>query len=173
MGNLASPQALLHRWEEMQRDPSLQDLPYKIELNAWGKVEMSPASVRHGQLQAALAAEFTRQLGDGVTVTECPILTDIGIRVPDLAWASAQFMQRHAGLSPLPRAPEICVEVLSPTNVAAEITEKTRAYLAAGAQEVWLVSEEGKIRFVDASGEKAQSAFPVAVTLPDLTKGYP
>jgi len=45
MGNLATPEALLHRWEQMQHDPSLQDLPYKIELNAWGKVEMSPASV--------------------------------------------------------------------------------------------------------------------------------
>ena len=173
MGNLATPQALLHRWEEMQHDPSLRDLPYKIELNAWGKVEMSPASVRHGQLQAALAAEFAQQLRAGVTVTECPILTDIGIRVPDLAWASARFMSQHSGMSPLPRAPEICVEVVSPSNVAAEIAEKTRAYLAAGAQEVWLVSENGSIRFIDRSGERAQSAFPITVALPDLTKGYP
>ena len=79
----------------MQQDPSLQDLPYKIELNAWGKVEMSPASIRHGRLQAALTVELAQQLPDGVTVTECPILTDIGIRVPDLAWASAQFMSQH------------------------------------------------------------------------------
>ena len=173
MGNLATPESLIARWEEVLRDPSLQDLPYKIELNAWGKVEMSPASVRHGQLQAALAAEFAQQLRHGVTVTECPILTDIGIRVPDLAWASAHFMNRHRGMSPLPRAPEICVEVLSPSNVSAEVIEKTRAYLAAGAQEVWLVFEQGSIRFIDGSGEKAQSAFPISVKLPDLTKGYP
>jgi Uma2 family endonuclease len=76
-------------------------------------------------------------------------------------------------MSPLPRAPEICVEVLSPSNVSAEITEKTRAYLAASAQEVWLVSEDGSIRFIDRSGEKPQSAFPITVKLPDLTKGYP
>jgi len=30
--------------EEALRDPSLHDLPYKIEINAWGKLEMSPAS---------------------------------------------------------------------------------------------------------------------------------
>jgi Uma2 family endonuclease len=173
MGNLATPQALLHRWDEMQRDPSLQDLPYKIELNAWGKMEMSPASVRHGQLQAALAAALSHQLKDGVTVTECPILTDIGIRVPDLAWASADFMNRHGTTSPLTRAPEICVEVLSPSNVEAEITEKTRAYFAAGAEEVWLVAENGAIRFIGRSGEKAQSAFAISITLPDATKGYP
>lgn len=159
MGDLATPQALLHRWEELQHDPALRDLPYKIELNAWGKVEMSPASVRHGQLQAALAAEFARQLGNGVPVTECPLLTSIGVRVPDLAWASADFMSRHAGMSPLPRAPEIA--------------DKTRAYLLAGAQEVWLVSEDGKISYLDGAGEKARSSFPISATLPDPTKGYP
>ena len=56
MGNLATPESLVLRWNEVLRDPSLQDLPYKIELNAWGKVEMSPASHRHGGLQAELAA---------------------------------------------------------------------------------------------------------------------
>ena len=173
MGDLATPQALLHRWEELQHDPSLQALPYKIELNAWGKVEMSPASVRHGQHQAALAEAFRQKLGHGTTITGCPILTDIGIRVPDLAWASAQFMRQHAGMSPLPRAPEICVEVISPSNVAAEITEKTRAYLAAGAQEVWLAYEDGRIRLIDRAGENPASAFPISVSLPDLTKGYP
>ena len=70
MGNLATPEALLHRWAEMQRDPSLQELAYKPH---------------------------------GATITECPVLTDIGIRVPDLAWASAQFMRQHAGMSPLPK----------------------------------------------------------------------
>ena len=173
MGNLATPQALLHRWDEVLRDPSLQDLPYKIELNAWGKVEMSPASVRHGQLQAALAAAFSDQLRDGITITECPVLTTIGIRVPDLAWASVQFMRQHGRSSPLPRAPEICVEVLSPSNVTAEIEEKTRAYLAAGAREVWLVAEDGGLRILDSSGERAASGFPIRVALPDPTKGYP
>jgi hypothetical protein len=38
MGNLATPEALVLRWQEVCRDASLQDLPYKIELNAWGKV---------------------------------------------------------------------------------------------------------------------------------------
>ena len=55
MGNLATPEALTLRWAEVCRDPSLQDLPYKIELNSWGKIEMSPASYRHALLQGAVA----------------------------------------------------------------------------------------------------------------------
>lgn len=169
MGNLATPEFLIARWDELCRDPSLRDLPYKIELNAWGKIEMSPASNRHGRLQALLAAELNRQL-QGLVVTECSILTRIGIRVPDVAWASSGFMARFGEITPYTRAPEICVEVMSPTNVRAEIEEKTGAYLAAGAAEVWIVAEDGSVRYFGAAGEQAKSSFPVTVSLPPPIK---
>jgi len=166
VGNLATPEALVLRWDEVCRDPSLQDLPYKIEINAWGKIEMSPASNRHARLQGALAAEFARQLPGGAVLTECSILTRIGVRVPDVAWASARFMDSYGEITPYTQAPEICVEILSPSNVEAEIEEKTRAYLAAGAEEVWLVSERGDIRYIGSEGERTKSGFAIAVSLP-------
>ena len=169
MGNLATPEALIARWDEVLRDPTLQDLPYKIELNAWGKVEMSPASNRHGRLQAVLAMELAQQL-QGLVITECSILTRIGIRVPDVAWASSGFMTAFGEITPYTRAPEICVEVVSPSNVQAEIIEKTSAYLAAGAVEVWIVAEDGSIRYFGADGERPASAFPVTVSLPPPIK---
>lgn len=165
MGNLATPEALVLRWEEVCRDPSLQDLPYKIELNAWGKVEMSPASNRHSRLQGELAAELRRCLGPTI-LTECSLLTRIGIRVPDVAWASPEFMTAFGEITPYGRAPEICIEIVSPSNVQAEIEEKVAAYLAAGAREVWLVSHDGHIRCFTNSGELRQSAFNVAISLP-------
>ena len=172
MGNLATPELLIARWYEVLGDASLRNLPYKIELNAWGKVEMSPASVNHGRLQLALGAELRQQLQDGVAMTECPILTDIGVRVADVVWASADFMTRHARQSPLPRAPQICAEILSPRNVEAEIEEKKRAYFAAGAVEVWIVAENGSLRTFGPSGELATSSFAVTIALPDPTTGY-
>jgi Uma2 family endonuclease len=165
MGNLATPEFLIARWNELCRDPSLEDLPYKIELNAWGKVEMSPAGNRHGRLQGELAAELKRQLG-GSVLTECSVFTRIGIRVPDVAWVSPDFLAKYAEITPYQRAPEICVEIISPSNVQAEITEKTGAYLAAGAVEVWIVAEDGGIRYFGASGEQAKSSFPATVSLP-------
>ena len=169
MGNLATPEALIGRWHEVLADPMLRDLPYKIELNSWGKVEMSPASNRHGRLQGELAAELRRQLG-GAVLTECSILTRIGIRCPDVAWASADFIATFAEITPYQRAPEICVEIVSPSNTEAEIHGKTDAYIAAGAREVWLVSEDGTIRFFDANGKRETSVFPVAITLPPPIK---
>jgi Uma2 family endonuclease len=173
MGNLAAPEALLQRWDELQRDPSLQDLPYKIELNSWGKVEMSPASNRHGRLQALIASELLRQLPQGTAITECSVLTRIGIRVPDVAWASADFIAAYGEITPFMQAPEICIEIVSSSNVQAEIDEKRSAYLAAGAKEVWIVSEAGSVRYFDAAGEKASSDFPVTLTLPPPIPGKP
>lgn len=170
MGNLATPEALIARWGELCQDPSLQDLPYKIELNAWGKIEMSPASNRHGRLQGDLAYELRRQLEGGAVIAECSILTRIGVRVPDVAWGSAAFMRAFGEITPYTRAPEICAEIVSPSNVRAEIEEKTRAYLAAGAIEVWIVAEDGTIRYFGASGEQPKSSFPVAVSLPPPVK---
>ena len=59
MGNVDKPHALTLRWAEVANDPSLQDLPYKIEINARGKVELSPASYRHGRLQGYIIAALS------------------------------------------------------------------------------------------------------------------
>jgi len=166
MANLATPEALIARWHEALRDPSLRDLPYKIEINAWGKLEMTPASNRHGRLQIAIGAELMRQLPDGLVISECSILTRIGIRVPDVVWASPDFMRDFGEITPYVQAPEICIEIISPSNVQAEIEGKRGAYFAAGAREVWLVSEDGTIRYFGPAGEKAASDYPVQITLP-------
>lgn len=170
MGNLATPEFLIARWGELCRDPSLEDLPYKIELNAWGKIEMSPANNRHARLQGELAFELRRQLPGGAVLTECSLFTTIGIRVPDVVWASEAFMAQFGEITPYMRAPEICVEIASPSNPPGEIEEKTRAYLEAGAREVWIVALQGTIRYFAGSGEQATTGFPVAVSLPPPIK---
>ena len=170
MGNLATPETLALRWAEVMRDPTLQDLPYKIELNARGKIEMSPASNVHGRFQARLTIELGTQLSGGEAITECSILTEIGVRVPDVAWASSEFLRQHGTSTPFPVAPQICVEITSPSNSDDEIQEKIHAYLNAGAQEVWIVAEDGSIDYHDRDGEKPGSSFNIKVALPDLSK---
>jgi Uma2 family endonuclease len=166
MGNVTTPEFLVLRWTEVINDPALRNLPYKCELNAWGKIEMSPASNRHGRMQALVASELLRQLAHGTVINEASILTDIGVRVPDVVWCSPEFFRLHREVTPYPKAPEICVEIVSPSNSVAELREKTRAYLAIGAKEVWQVSEDGTVRYYDQHGERSASAFPVTLSLP-------
>ena len=166
MGHNATSEALAMRWTEVCNDPALRSLPYKIELNAWGKIEISPASNRQGRLQTIIGAEFLRQLPDGIVISEASVVTDIGVRVPDVAWGSALFMAAYGETTPYPRAPEICVEIISPANSADEIREKIRAYLSAGAAEVWIALEDGTVRYFGAAGELSASHFPVTLNLP-------
>lgn len=166
MGNVTNPEALSLRWAEVMNESALRDLPYKIELNAYGKIEMSPANNRHARLQGYIAGEFARQLSGGGVLAECPVLTRIGVKVPDVAWASSEFLARHGDTTPFPQAPEICVEIVSPSNSSEEMREKTGAYLTAGAREVWVISEDGSIRFFAAEGERVSSRYAIKLDPP-------
>jgi hypothetical protein len=59
-----------------------------------------------------------------------------------------------------------CKPWLPPSNAAIEMSERTAAYLAAGAREVWLVREDGSAELFDASGPIAASSFGVALASP-------
>jgi Uma2 family endonuclease len=163
MGHTTSQEHLVLRWAELCADPRWDDIPGKIELNGLGVIEMSPATNRHGMQQAAISHALTVQLPAGTAIIECCVLTTDGVRVPDVAWASAAFMARHGDLSPFPHAPEICVEVRSPSNTDAEMAFKTELFLQAGAVEVWIVDEDGAQHVFNAQGARAGSQFGVVL----------
>ena len=162
--------ALAEKWREVVNNPVLQDFPYKLELNENGKVEfvMSPATNRHSLWQGQLQALLMRALPDGVQMPECSILTSKGVKVADVVWASKEFLARHRDATPYPQAPELCVEVASPSNTVRELTRKTQLYLEAGAVEVWIVREDGTVELYGPEGQRAQSAFGITVAPFDL-----
>lgn len=77
----------------------------------------------------------------GQILVECSIQTRDGVKVADVAWASGEFMKKHGYSTPYAQSPEVCVEVRLPSNRQEEIEEKVALYLAAGAQEIWVVVE--------------------------------
>jgi Uma2 family endonuclease len=160
-----SREQLRRRWLETIDDPLFAAIPYKVELNEKGAFEVSPASNRHAMLQAFVAAELRRLLPDGTAFTECSIVTRTGVRVPDVAWASRELIARHRITTPFAAAPEICVDVLSPSNTPPAMSEKVAAYLEAGAVEVWLVRDDG-VEVIGRSGPRSSSAFGVELVLP-------
>ena len=148
------------QWQDVLADPSLQNLPYKIELNERGIIEMSPASFFHSRLQGKLAGILSTQLG-GEVFTELAILTRKGVRVPDVAWGTHDYFQQHLGDICATSAPEICIEILSPSNSTSEMQEKTSLFLEAGAIEVWLLDEQGCLSVFDVDGQQADTRYPV------------
>ncbi len=151
-------------WADVLADPALKDLPYKIELDQYGRIVMSPVSNRHGRIQARLVRMLAQSFSTGEIVTECSIATTAGVKVADVAWASPEFAERHCDATPFPSAPELCVEIVSRSNTAAEMAEKIRLYLDSGAREVWLVSEDGALAIHGPEGVRTTSVFPVTLS---------
>ena len=144
-------------WAEVIDNPLLKDLPFKVELNKFGKILMSPASNRHGQIQIEIGHNLMNQLPKGKVIAECSIRTPEGVKVADVAWASDEFINAFAYETPYPKAPEICIEIVSPSNSKLEINEKVNLYLAKGAQEVWVVYEDFRILTFSHTGEIEKS----------------
>jgi Uma2 family endonuclease len=144
-------------WAEVVDNPLLQDLPFKIELNKWGKILMSPANNTHGNLQFKVGDIINRAKHSGEIIIECSINTPEGVKVADVAWASDEFIAKYGFDTPYEVAPEICVEVISPSNSIKEMNEKMALYFDQGAKEVWLCNQQGEISYYSREGEEIVS----------------
>jgi Uma2 family endonuclease len=94
---------------------------------------------------------------------ECSILTSKGVKVADVVWASDAFFACYRDATPYPKAPELCIEVASPSNTAEELAKKTQLYLEAGAVEAWIVREDGTVELYGPEGRREQSVFGIQV----------
>jgi len=124
----------------------------------WGSCELvrgkviplAPPKPQHGVIafEVALAlGNFVRQRKLGTM-----LINDAGIfiernpdtvRGPDVSFISAARAPTKEGLTKyMEVAPELCVEIISPTDRWAEITEKVDMYLAMGVVLVWVVDPE-------------------------------
>ena len=134
-------------WQEACEHPNLQNLPFKIELDESGKIIMSPVKVNHSAYQAEISYLLRSMLKNGKALTECAIGTRRGTKVADIAWASEDRFAKIIHETECSIAPEICIEVISPSNTWNEINEKKELYFENGAEEVWICSNEGDLNF--------------------------
>jgi Uma2 family endonuclease len=143
----------LRRWSEVLTDLELAKIQGRVETDRHGHVIMlPPPAPSHGSFQSEIAYLLRTRMQGGRVLTECPISTADGVKATDVAWASAKRM-RGLGKKPFfKHAPEICVEVLSPSNTEAEMREKMALYFDAGAEEVWFCAGSGVMRFTAREG---------------------
>jgi Uma2 family endonuclease len=145
-------------WQEVCEHPSLQNLPFKIELNEKGQILMSPVKVYHSAFQGRISQLLPKH---GVVLAECAIKTSKGTKVADIAWCSEERFARIEREVECSIAPEVCIEVLSFSNTSSEMEEKRSLYISAGAIEFWVCNENGNMAFFDANGQlKASILIP-------------
>lgn len=143
------------RWADVLADPQWADHPYRIELNEAGQIIMSPPpngwhSSRQGRIQ-----EYLTKLLDGRVLPECPISTSGGVRAADVGWYSGERYDSVRGQAAFETAPEICIEVLSPSNTRSTMETKRHLYFDAGATECWICDLEGRMTYYERANPSA------------------
>ncbi|MGI0480145.1 Uma2 family endonuclease [Geminocystis sp. CENA526] len=145
------------KWKEVCENKQLQDLPFKIELNKWGQIVMSPVKIKHSFYQGRILLLLESLLKIGEVMPECAINTSDGVKVANVVWCSEQRFQQIEEEVSASIAPEICIEVKSSGNTEGEMQFKKQLYFCAGSIEVWLCDEEGNITFYNKQGLLAKS----------------
>lgn len=138
-------------WQDVCEHPSLQDLPFKIELNEKGEIIMNAVRVIHSLYQGEIEYLLRVLLKEGKTLPECAIKTSKGTKVADVAWATTNTVRKIKDEVECSVAPEICVEVISDSNTESEMREKADLYFEKGAREVW-ICDNGVMRFHNING---------------------
>jgi Uma2 family endonuclease len=104
---------------------------------------------RHGRIQARLAGlldAYVQSRGLGAVAVSAGFLLAEGpdtVRGPDVAFVQRHRFDAHDEARGFFRgAPDLAVEILSPSNRAGEIHAKVADYLAAGSKLVWVLDTE-------------------------------
>ncbi len=112
-------------------------------------IEMAPAGDAHGAIGTQvgyLVMEYVRRHGLGRTymVETGFILDEVRQRVlgPDVAFVSRERMTQPPQPGFFRGAPDLAVEVRSPSQSAREMDVKATGYLAAGTRLVWVVDPD-------------------------------
>jgi Uma2 family endonuclease len=136
--------------EELLRLP---DDGWRYELVEGELKRMSPAGFQHGRIAARIAIHLgahvrRHRLGE-VCIAEAGFVLSRGpdtVRAPDVSFVSAERIIDTDGF--MPGAPDLSVEVMSPSDLASEVSFKTSQYLRAGSRAVVVVDSAKRIVYV-------------------------
>jgi len=149
------------------------------ELEAGEVITMSPTRRKHGKIQRRLIRVLEQYLN------RSPVgdyyVSDTGfvlcaepptVLVPDLAFVqTARDVETADGY--LNGAPDLAIEVVSPTDSAAHLMRKVRQYLQHGGQTVWVVYPETReVHVFEASGATRVVSEGQTLEAPGVLPGF-
>ena len=117
----------------------------RYELVQGEVVILSPVNDEHSGIAINIGTAFnnySRRYGFGQAGVEAGYMLLTGpdtVRGPDVSFRLVPRSERRQSVGFLPGAPDIAIEVVSPSNRAAQVERKAREYLAAGSRRVWVV----------------------------------
>jgi Uma2 family endonuclease len=126
----------------LEQFQQLPDRPGRQELNAGELIEMAPPFYSHSRVLRAIflhlheAAKPQRRFVVYSETAYLLVRDPATVRVPDVSLVAAERLQNVDQDSYIEGAPEVAIEVVSPSETAVGLNEKIRQFLAAGAKVV-------------------------------------
>jgi Uma2 family endonuclease len=123
-----------------------------------GEIRVSPAGYLHGLVCTRLTIRLgtfvqERGLGDLLDSSTGFRLPNGNVRLPDVCFvAKGRVSARERGFASL--APDLAVEVLSPSDNLRQVLDKVGEYLQAGTHLVWVIDPERRSAAVYRSSTK-------------------
>lgn len=149
------------------------------ELDEGELLTMSPTKRRRGEVQWKLSALLAKYLENNPVCSAYPAETGFLldrdppiVRSPDIALVRAG--RPHLGEADefIQGAPDLAIEVISPSDAASSLLRKVKQYLRAGCQAVWVVyPEEQEVHVHQSRGVRVLQR-DQSLEAPELLPGF-
>lgn len=154
----------------------LPDDGQRHELDHGELVSMPPASDEHGDVCAEIVRVLrnfakAHSLGRVYAGETGFLLAPDTVRVPDVAFVKQPRAELRRSF--FPGAPDLAVEVYSPSESIPQLMRKVRQYLQAGCRLVWVVyPDERRVHVLGSAGEDQILSSGDVLEAPDLLPGF-
>jgi Uma2 family endonuclease len=162
--------------DDLARMPD--DASVQIELDEGELITMPPAGEDHGHVEmdlAVLIGHFVKRkkLGRVYGGDTGFRLNDRTVLSPDVAFVRRDRVESVRSKSFANGAPDLAVEIFSPSDGIRQSTRKVKQYLAAGCHTVWVVyPKREQVKIFDASGAERTLHADDLLEAPDLLPGF-
>jgi Uma2 family endonuclease len=162
--------------DDLARMPD--DASVQIELDEGELITMAPPGFEHGghEVQIVLLlAQHVREnkLGKVVCGDTGFRLSDRTVLAPDVAFVRRHRVEAVRSKSFANGAPDLAVEIFSPSDGVRQSTRKVKQYLAAGCHTVWVVYPKSKkVVVFEASGAERTLLSDDTLEAPELLPGF-
>jgi Uma2 family endonuclease len=161
--------------EQFDQLPIMEGVLY--ELNEGELVIVTEPMPRHNWVRdnvARLTGNFVEERKLGRVFLETGYqLTPETVRIPDVSFVPADRMHEIDLDKRIRGAPALAIEVVSPTDLAEELTQKVRQYLATGVKAVWVFYPKTReVQVFRADGEFLVRHEHEMLEEPDVLPGF-
>jgi Uma2 family endonuclease len=159
--------------EQMPDDDSVQ-----TELDEGELITMPPAGESHGYYECAIASILrhhvkANHLGRVYTGDTGFRLNDGTVRSPDVAFVRQSRVQTIQSKGFAKGAPDLAVEIFSPSDSIPQLMRKVKQYFAAGCHTVWIVHPASQeVHIFEATGADRILQKGDTIEAPELLPGF-